>query len=112
MAVRRVFIAWSHSLFHGSVRLLLNHPEIEVIGACLGSEIIWSEVISLHPDTIIIERGGEGGENAVGLEAFPACESGMRFVQVGLEDNTAWVCRCEPHVIEQAQDLVLLVLNA
>jgi DNA-binding NarL/FixJ family response regulator len=111
MAIRRVFIAWSHSLFYGSVRLLLNHPAIEIVGSGQDSETIWNEVINLRPDTVIVERTGEVGETAASHQAFRAWDSGTRIIRVGLENNIAQVCRCEQHTLEKAEDLLQLVLD-
>ncbi len=109
MAVRRVFIAWSHPLFYGSVRLLLSHPDIEITGASLDSETVWHEVGDLRPDTIIIERHGAEDDIMLGPTA---CESWHpRIIRTGLHDNIAQVCRCEQHILEQAEDLLHLVLN-
>ena len=109
MAVRRVFIAWSHPLFYGSVRLLLNHPDIEIMGASLDSETVWREVSDLQPDAIIIERHGADDEMMLGPKT---CDSWQPFViRTGLHDNIAHVCRCEQHILEQAEDLLHLVLD-
>jgi DNA-binding NarL/FixJ family response regulator len=109
MAVRRVFIAWSHPLFYGSVRLLLSHPDIEIMGASLDSESVWHEVGDLRPDTIIIERRGTGDEVMLGPKARDSWHP--RIIHTGLDDNVAQVCRCEQHVLEQAEDLLHLILN-
>ncbi len=112
MAVRRVFIAWSHSLFYGSVRLLLNHPGIEVVGASRESEIVWSEIINLSPDTIIIERRGEDDSPVAGTRIlWESATWKPRIIHAGLHDNIAQVCRCEQHTLEHAEDLLLLVLK-
>ena len=111
MVVRRVFIAWSHSLFYGSVRLLLEHPEIQIVGSSPAAETVWSEIGHLHPNTIIVERSGGDGENEICPEVLPTWESGTRIIRVGLQDNDAQVCRYEQHSLEQAEDLLHLVLN-
>ena len=33
MSTQRVFIIWSYPLFHESVRLFLEHPDIKLVGA-------------------------------------------------------------------------------
>jgi DNA-binding NarL/FixJ family response regulator len=109
MADRRVFIAWSHSLFYGSVRLLLQHPDIEIIGANAESETLWHEVNIFRPDTIIIERRGTGDDIMLGPQTRDSWHP--RIIHTGLHDNIAHVCRCEQHILEQADDLLRLVLN-
>jgi DNA-binding NarL/FixJ family response regulator len=109
MADRRVFIAWSHSLFYGSVRLLLQHPDIEIIGANAESETLWHEVNIFRPDTIIIERRGTGDSIMLGPQTGDSWHP--RIIHAGLHDNTAHVCRCEQHILEQADDLLRIVLN-
>jgi hypothetical protein len=111
MVVRRVFIAWSHSLFYGSVRLLLEHPEIQIVGSSPAAETPWSEISHLHPDTIVVERTGDEGENEICPEEHLDWESGTRIIRVGLQDNNAQVCRCEQHTLEQAEDQLHLILT-
>jgi DNA-binding NarL/FixJ family response regulator len=109
MAGRRVFVAWSHSLFYGAVRLLLQHPDIEIVGANAESETLWVEVASFRPDIIIIERGDTGGGIMLGLQTHDSWHP--RIIHAGLHDNIAHVCRCEQHILEQADDLLRIVLN-
>jgi DNA-binding NarL/FixJ family response regulator len=113
MAVRRVFIVWSHSLFYGSVHLLLNHPDIEIIGASQESEAMWTEVQELRPDTIIIERRGEDDGGIPGVVASHIWSGpwGPSIIHAGLHDNTAQVYRREQHTLEQAEDLLRLILH-
>lgn len=113
MAVRRVFIAWSHSLFYGSVHLLLNHPEIEIIGASQESDAIWTEVQAMRPDTIIIERRDEEDEGLSGIDVSHIWSGpwSPRIIHAGLHDNTAHVYQHEQHTLEQADDLLRLILN-
>lgn len=112
MAVRRVFIAWANSLFYGSVRLLLDHPDVEIIGARAESETLWREVSDLRPDTIIIERRGEDDPPVPGIHILWESNTwNPRIIHAGLHDNIAQVCRCEQHTLEHAEDLLHLVLN-
>ncbi len=102
MAVRRVFIAWSHSLFYESVRLLLNHPEVEIVGSASEVEIVWPDVIELRPDTIVIERNGEESETAASANILPIWKSSAwnpRIIQVGLQDNIVQVYRRKQHIL-------------
>jgi DNA-binding NarL/FixJ family response regulator len=109
---RRVFIAWSHSLFYGSVRLLLQHPDIEIIGANAESETLWREVNNLRPDIIIIERRAEGDLPVFGIRILGESDLwNPRIIHTGLHDNVAHICHCEQHTLEHAEDLLRLVLN-
>ena len=114
MAVRRVFISWAHSLFYESVRLLLNHPDVEIVGSGPETEIVWAEIADLRPDMIIIEKDSEAPERIVCAETLQIWASdswNSHIVHVGLQDNTVQVYRREQHTLEQSEDLLHLVLE-
>ncbi len=114
MTIRRVFIAWTNSLFYRSVRLLLNHPDVAIVGASQESETVWNVIRELRPDTIILERREEMGEETPNLDLDNLWSNGAwnsRVILAGMRDNTAQIYYCEEHVLEQAGDLLQLVLD-
>ena len=114
MAIRRVFIAWSHALFYGSVRLLLSHPDVDIVGASQVSETAWNTVRDLHPDAIILERQDQTDESSPIIEARQIWGNDTwhsRIILTGLHDNTVQVYSCDRHILEQAEDLLHLVLD-
>ncbi len=112
MVVRRVFIAWSYPLFHQSVLLLLNHPEVEVVGS--GTVLMMSqpEIERLQPDIIIIEKTEP--DTSIDVATMQILENSAwspNILRISLRDNKLWVCRCEQHTLQQAEDLLRLVVG-
>ncbi len=56
MRVRRVFVVSKHPIFRQSVRLLLDHPDVEWVGASPDCTAARSEIIDLQPNTILVEE--------------------------------------------------------
>lgn len=110
MANRRVFIIWSHPLFHESVRMLLDHPDINLVGATSDYETTYEEISNLQPDTIIIEEAEEGdpGEMMKYLETFSwnVCVSFLN-----LNDNQLNMYKHEQRTLGRADDLLHHILN-
>lgn len=112
MAIRRVFIIWSHPLSHESVRLLLNHPDVEIVGATADHLIAREEITRLQPDTIIVEV--EEMTKGVPTEALALLESSpcvTRVIGFSLQDNRLSVYHREERTVARAEDLLGLVHN-
>ena len=60
MSLRRVFIIWTNPLFHDSVRLLLQDPEIIWVGATADMLTAHEEITNHHPATIFYRKTGAG----------------------------------------------------
>jgi DNA-binding NarL/FixJ family response regulator len=110
MPIQRVFIIWSHPLFHESVRLLLDHPDIEFVGTTSDYKTAHEEILSLQPDTIIVEEeeGGLPNEKMKYLESYPWK---VRITFLNLTDNQLHMYQHEQRTIGQAEDLLRLILS-
>lgn|SRR5574337_242601 len=108
MTSRRVFVIWTHPLFHESVRLLLHHPDVEWVGATSDHAAAREQIVTLRPDTILVEEG-EGGAPPEALEVLEACSWKVRVVGLGLDDNQMIVYRREQRTVAQAEDLLHLI---
>ncbi len=108
MATRRVFVIWTHPLFHESVRLLLTHPGIEWVGATADHAAAREQVAKLRPDTILVEEG-ESGIPAEALGLLEACSWKVRVVGLGMDDNQLIIYRREQRTVAQAGDLLRLI---
>lgn len=110
VVVRRVFVVWTHPIFHESVRLLLNHPEVELVGATSDYVAAQHEILGLQPDTVLVEEpGGSLRAEVMGiLEASPWT---MRVIGLSLEDNSLSVYHREQRTVAQRDDLLQLVLS-
>lgn len=108
MAARRVFVIWTHPIFYESVRLLLNHPDIEFVGATSDYGAAKDEVLGLQPDTILIEQvsGGVRPEVIGILEDSPLS---MRVIGLSLADNELSIYHREQRTIGHSEDLIRLI---
>ena len=108
MSMQRVFIIWSNPLFRESVRLLLNHPDIEIIGATADFANAQDEILHLQPDTLIVEDIG-GGTHAEALGILESSHYVKRIIDFSLDDNKLTVYRREEITVVRAEDLLSLV---
>jgi len=108
MAIRRVFAIWAHPIFHESVRLLLNRPDIEWTGATSDYAAAKDAIWGLRPDTILVEEVGGQVPDEVKeiLEAIPWA---VRIISLNLADNKSIVYQRERRTIEQPEDLLRLI---
>ncbi len=111
MATRRVFVIWSNPLFHESLRLLLNHPEVEWVGATSDHAAAHDQIVSLCPDTILIEEEEGGNAPAETLEILEASSADMRVIRLSLVDNELKVYHREQRTVGRAEDLLRLIQN-
>ena|SRR3990170_6744513 len=110
MKARRVFVFWIHPLFYTSVRLLLNDPNIELVGAASDPAAAHEQIMGLQPDTIILEEGGE----TIFAEVFTYLlvrSSFRRIIGLNLDDNQLSVYHREQKTVGQVDDLLQLVLQ-
>jgi AmiR/NasT family two-component response regulator len=111
--VQRVFIVWSYSLFCDTVRAVLNHPQIEVVGQTSDQESIQARVAALQPDIVIIEDTGEGlAISARALQILEDNSGKPRVFRMSLEDNELRVFSEERVILSQVEDLRKLILQA
>lgn len=110
MVTRRVFVIWTHQLFRESVRLLLNHPEVEWVGAASDHQTAQDEILKLRPDIILIEemRDDVPVEIMGILEASPW---GVRVIGLSLDDNKLSMYHREQRTVRQADDLLRLIIS-
>lgn len=107
---RRVFIFWKNPLFFESVRLLLNHPDIEIVGQ---SELIGGiqpAVSHLKPDTIIVEELDTGVPPEV-LALLEKSSHPSRIIGFSMNDNRLNVFHREERTVGLASDLVQIISN-
>ena len=110
MAARRVFVIWTHPIFHESVRLLLDHPDVEWVGATSDHAAAETELLSLRPDTVLVEAFLEDIlAEIVGI--LKACTWDVRVASLSLVDNQLIIFHREHREVGQADDLLRLILT-
>lgn len=110
MVNRRVYIVWLHALFHETVRLVLSHPGIEVVGASSEYPSAQDEISALQPDTVIVEQTED--DTAISPEARQILESSSwspRVICMDMENNELWVYSRERLTIGQGKDFLDLI---
>ncbi len=108
MATHRVFVIWIHPLFRESVHLLLNHPDVEWVGATSDYAATKDAILSLQPDTVLIEAGG-GHAQAEVEKVLKTTSWAVRIISLNLDNNKSIVYQRERRTIEQPEDLLHLI---
>lgn len=103
----RVFVIWTHPLFHDSVRLLLGKSEVEIVGATSDHAAAQSQIAALIPDVVIIEQ--TDGEEQASVETISILRAGPRVIRLGLADNEISLYQRERRTAARAEDLFSLV---
>ena len=107
---RRVFVLWRNPLFRDSVRLLLQHPDIELVGIAPEYAAAVPDIVSTRPDTILAEEV-EGHLPAGVLESLEDEAQALRVVGLSIEDNLLRIFRREQSELVNSEDLLRLVLE-
>jgi DNA-binding NarL/FixJ family response regulator len=110
MASRRVFILWTNPLFHESVRMLLDHPEIECVGETNDYTASYEEILTPRPDTILVEEINGN----IPLEIMQVLETSQWVVKVvglNLWDNQLISYLRVQQTIGTVEDLVHTILS-
>ena len=110
MTVRRVFVIWTHPLFHETARLLLKHPDVIWVGAAQDISIVHEEILKLQPDTILFERTVAGFPADL-MEIIQADTWDVRLIGLSLEDNKINLFQREHQTVVEAGDLLQFVLG-
>jgi len=110
LAVRRVFVIWTNPLFHESTRLLLEHPDVDLVGAAQNPTTVQEAVLRLQPDTILFERTSQPfPEYLIRLMEIDTWE--LRLIGLSLEDNKVSLYHREQQAVVEAGDLLQYVLG-
>jgi len=104
----RIFTLWKNPIFHDSVRMILQHPQVEWVGDSSDPATIKNEILNLQPEIVLVEQTEEKEYTDI-LEILRT-KIGMKIIAINLEDNQLWVFMSEKRTIVQARDLLKLVL--
>jgi len=110
MAVRRVFVIWTNPLFHESARLLLNHPDINLVGAAAYFTTAHTDIMRLQPDTILFEKTRAGIPVDV-IEILEVVPWNVRIIGLSLDNNEMSLYHREHQTVVEAGDLLQFVLG-
>ena len=110
MISQRVFVVWINPLFRDSVLILLQHPQVEYVGAANDEEVAVENILNKEPDTVLVEET-EGKVSSTILNLFEQPSFKGRLVSLNLIDNRLCVYRREEWTALHAEDLIHLVLQ-
>lgn len=109
MANHQVYVIWTNPLFHDSLRQLLDHTDIEWVGATSDFTNAVEEISRLHPDTILIEElEGETTTSAF-MKIVEKFQWDLRVIGVSLNDNQMRVFQHAQQTVGQPEDLIRLI---
>jgi len=110
MVTQRVYVIWTHPLFLDSLRILLNHPGIEWVGASSNYMAVKNELFSLKPDCVIVEEV-ETDLVAIEMDILKISSWVVRLIGLNLDDNHLNVYHREQRSVVNADDLLRLILS-
>jgi DNA-binding NarL/FixJ family response regulator len=111
MATHRVYVIWTHPLFHDSLLQLLNHIDIKWVGAASDFTIAVEEISHLHPDTILIEELDGERTTSTFMKIVDKFQWDLRVVGVSLNDNQLSVYQHAQQTVAQPDDLIRLIIQ-
>lgn len=112
MVIQKVLLMWVNPLFYETVRLLLAHPAVTVEGVPANGADVRSKLDSLRPDIIIFEAiGNHLTLDTEVLQILGTSDWEPRIIRLSLQDNELWLYRRELQIVEQAEDLLQMILR-
>lgn len=107
MHKREVFVIWTNPLFHEAVRLILQHPEVCIVGSSSEPEEAKQMIAALEPEIVLIEETGEQDSS----ETISILKTGPIVFRLGLADNELNIYRRQQQASANAEDLVRMILE-
>ncbi|UCH60176.1 MAG: hypothetical protein JSV61_01520 [Anaerolineales bacterium] len=107
---QKVFIIWTNPLFHTSVVLLLDNPQIEVVGETSNYPDAWQQISLQRPDTILIEKTSAGVPAEV-LDILENSSWKVRVIGLSLANNELSIYHREQQTVGQIADLLRFILS-
>lgn len=111
MASHRVFVIWANPLFRDSVRMLLQHPDVDYVGEAHNDGLAPEALLALQADTILVEDS-LGRVPAKVMDLFERSRFPGRLVSVSLRNNRLRVYHREEWAAAHADDLLHLILQS
>lgn len=111
MATHQVYVIWAHPLVRDSLRKLLDHTDINWVGAASDFTIAVEEISRFHPDTILIEEVEGETTTSAFMEIVGKFHWNLRVVGVSLDDNQLSIYQHEHQTVGQPEDLIRMILE-
>lgn len=107
---RRIYVIWTHPLFHESVRRLLAGTDALWVGAARDQDQAGEELTYLRPDTILIEEGAQRDPELI-FNLLSMCPWNVRVISLSLADNKLTLYTRRSSIVARAADLLSLIEN-
>ena len=111
MATRQVYVIWAQPLFHDTLRKLLNHTDIDWVGAASDFAIAVEEISSLKPNTILVEEREGETISYTFMKILEKVHRDLRVVGVSFNDNQLNIYQHEHQTVGQPEDLIRMILE-
>jgi len=111
MSNHRIYVLWNNPLFNESVRLLLQQAGIEWAGSSNSLEDGLYSIERLHPDTIFVEEGEEGGIPDKVIHLLETSQGGIRLFRLNIANNSVEIYYREQKTVLHVDELLQLVQN-
>lgn len=111
MANHQVYVIWTNPLFHDSLRQLLDHQDIELVGSASDFTDAVEEISRLHPDTILIEEIAEETTTSTFMKIVEKFQWDLRVVGVSLNDNQLSIFQHAQQTVGRPEDLTRLIIQ-
>lgn len=110
MTTKRVFVIWSHPLFHDAVRLLLAHPEIDWVGETSNYENLEEKVKQMKPEIVIFEEDETSllAQILAMPERYPSLE---RIIGLNLNNNELRLYQHKMKIVGHTDDLIQSIID-
>ncbi len=105
----RVFVIWTNPLFYESVRLLLRHPAVHLVGATSDPASSGGSIQELRPEAVIWERAEDLEPSSP--ELMSILERAPSVICFSLTSNEIRIYRRQVRFVAKADDLLGLVLE-
>ncbi len=111
MTLKSVFTIWTHPLFLTSIRMLLNHPEIDWLGSTSDYINALDMISNLKPEIIIVEEEQEGKTSIKLMKNMESHHLDFFIIGLNLNDNKLNVYHHQKQKVVKADDLIRLILG-
>lgn len=101
---------WKNPIFRDSLRMLLNHPDVEVVGNGNVLEQAALEIAGLKPNTILVEITNQHALLEL-LEILEHEKSQLQIIGMNMENNQATLFHRESRVVFHEDELLEIILK-
>ncbi len=111
MSTKSVYAIWTNPLFHVSIRMLLNHPDIDWLGSTSDPTIALDKISNLKPEINIIEEEQESKTPIKLMKNLESHHLDFFIIGLNLNDNKLNIYHHQEQKVVNGDDLIRLILG-